>query len=107
MEGGEVRHEHLSLNSAPVVGFGDASVTPPTDPRELPSSRSAIDLVEGKPGAFWRAGGHTLLRSALIGGGMYAFGADRYPHLWVRALGAGVAIELFAIGWVLTHRDQQ
>jgi hypothetical protein len=98
--------EHLSFNSAPVVGFGDASVAPPTDPRELPSSRSAIDLVEGKPGAFWKAGAHTILRSALIGSGMYVIGGDRNPRLWVRALGAGVAIEVFAIGWVLTHRDQ-
>jgi len=100
-------HEHLSLNSAPVVGFGDASVTPPTDPRELPSSRSAIDLVEGKPGAIWRAGSHTLLRAALIGGGLYVIGADRNPHLWVRALGGAVAIEVFAIGWVLANREQK
>jgi len=100
-------NEQVFLNGASGVGFGVAAVSPPTDPRELPSSRSAIDLVEGKPGAFWRASGHTLLRSALIGGGMYAIGGDRNPHLWTRALGAGVAIELFAIGWVLVHRDQE
>ena len=89
-----------------VVGFGEA-VTPPTDPKELPSSRSAIDLVEGKPGAVWRAGGHTILRSALIGSGLYVIGADRGPHLWTRALGAGVAIEIFAVGWVLAHRGDK
>lgn len=94
------------LNGSSVIGFGDEAVSPPTDPRELPSSRSAIALVEGQPGAIWKAAGHTLLRSGLIGSGLYVLGADRGPHLWIRALGAGVAIEVFALGWVLVHRRQ-
>lgn len=99
--------EELFLGNAPVVGFGEAIVTPPRDPRELPSGGSAIALVDGKPGAIWGVVGHTLLRSALIGSGMYVIGADRNPHLWVRALGGGVAIEVFVLGWVLVHRDQE
>lgn len=99
--------EQLSLGGAPVVGFGGADVAPPSDPRELPSSRSAIALVDGQPGAIWRAGGHTLLRAGLIGSGLYVLGADRGEHLWVRALGASMAIELFAIGWVLANRSKE
>jgi hypothetical protein len=99
--------ETMTHNGIPVIGFGDAVVTPPSDPRELPFSRSAIDLVEGKPGALWRAGGHTLLRAALIGGGLYVIGADRNPHLWARALGGAMAIEVFALGWVLVNRQEK
>ena len=97
----------MTRNGMPVIGFGDAVVAPPSDPRELPSSRSAIDLVEGKPGAIWRAGGHTLLRAGLIGTGLYVIGSDRNPHLWARALGGAMAIEVFALGWVLVRRGQE
>jgi len=97
----------MTRNGMPVIGFGDAVVAPPSDPRELPSSRSAIDLVEGKPGAIWRAGGHTLLRAGLIGTGLYVIGADRNPHLWARALGGAMAIEVFALGWVLVNCQER
>lgn len=98
-----MRHERLALNGTAIVGFGADCPAQP-DPRELPSSRSAIDLIDGQPGALLRVGGHTLARAALIGAGLYIIGADRNPHLVTRAFGASVAIELFAIGWVLTKR---
>lgn len=98
----------MNRNGVRVIGFGDTGVVPPVDPRELPSSRSAIDLVDGKPGAIWRVVTHTIGRTALIGTGMYVVGADRGPHLWIRALGGGVAIEAFAITWVLLrHGDER
>jgi hypothetical protein len=92
----------ISRNGLPVVGFGEE--TP--DPRELPSSRSAIDLIEGKSGSLLKAGAHTVIRTLLIGSGMYIVGADRGPKLWLRAAGGSLAIEAFAIGWVLAHREK-
>lgn len=85
--------EQLSLNGAPVVGFGEA---PPTDPRELPSGRSAIDFVDGKPWAFARMGLHTVGRAGLIGLGLYAAG-DRDKRLCLHALGGSLAIETFVL----------
>jgi hypothetical protein len=96
--------ERLFLGNAPVVGFGDTSVSSP-DPRELPSGRSAIDLVDGKPGAFWQTCAHTVGRAGLIGLGLYAAG-DR-ERVWLHALGGSLAIETFVLGWVLVRRGAQ
>ena len=100
--------ERLSFNGAGVelVGLGDVSPPCPPDPRELPSSRSAIDFVDGVPGAFFRMCAHTAVRSAIIGVGLYATG-DRTKRLWLHALGGGVAIEAAAMVWVLTRRPEK
>lgn len=73
-----------------------------TDPRELPSSRSAIELVEGKPGAAVTAALHTAARTALIASGLYLAG-DR-GNVWTHAAGAALTIELFAILWVVYNQ---
>jgi len=70
-----------------------------TDPRELPSSRSAIELVEGKPGALITVAMHTAARAVLIGTGLYLAG-DR-GNILAHASGAALTIQLFAIMWVV------
>jgi hypothetical protein len=73
-----------------------------SDPRELPSGKSAIALVEGKAGSILGVATHLVLRSFLIGAGLWAFG-DRNPKLIYRAIGASFAIEAFVLTWVLIN----
>ena len=77
------------------------------DPRHLPSSASAIELVEGRPGSPALVALHVGMRTLLIAAGLYAFGGDRSQRLWQRSLGASVAIEAFALVWVATHPRPQ
>lgn len=73
------------------------------DPRSLPSGQSAIELMEGKPGAGVKVIGHTLLRAGLIAVGLYAAG-DRGEKLYTRALGSACAIEAFVLVWVAANK---
>jgi hypothetical protein len=84
---------------APVVSAGSCSA----DPRELPSGKSAIALVEGKAGSILGVATHVVLRSFLIGSGLWFFG-DRHPKLIYRAIGASLAIEAFVLTWVLLNQ---
>lgn len=74
------------------------------DPRELPSSVSAIELVDGKPGAGITVLLHMTARAVLIGSGLYLFGGDRNPRLWQRAMASSAAIEVFAITWASARK---
>ena len=70
----------------------------------LPSSESAKSFALGEPGATTMIALHTLGRAALIAPGIYLAGralgqADTGEGVVVKALGAAVALEIFAIVW--------
>jgi hypothetical protein len=64
----------------------------------LPSSESAQDLIDGKPGALPRVVAHTALRAGLVAVGMYAVGI-RGRDLAFGALGGAIGIEMFVFGY--------
>ena len=66
----------------------------------LPSSEAVVTLVRGDVGrGLVGVVGSSLLRAALIMGGLYVVGER--DHLVRNALGASAAIELFVLGWVI------
>ncbi len=76
----------------------DLSPKRPTEP--LPSSDSARDVIDGKPGAILTATGHAAGRACLIGLGMYALGGIRDTDTLFRgAVGGSLLIEGAALGY--------
>ena len=70
----------------------------------LPSSTSAADLIEGKPGSLGRAFLHTVGRATLIGTGLYAAGY-RGKDLVKGSIAASLAIEAFALVWFASQKS--
>lgn len=68
---------------------------------DLPSGTAAKALVKGEPGALGPVIGYTLLRSVLIGAGLYA--AGQRQQLVKSAVSASVAIELFVLWWAANN----
>jgi hypothetical protein len=81
--------------------IGSTSDQPPLKP--LPSSDSAMALVQGDFGALPTAVFHTVGRGLLLNVGMRLAGIDSKTALKASAAGA-VAIEAFAILWFSTQR---
>ncbi len=71
----------------------------------LPSSDSALALVDGKEGALGKAILHTVGRTCLISIGMYAAGQRK--NVIRSAVGASLAIEVFALIYFSSVRKQQ
>ncbi len=80
----------------------DTGAEPTSDPRELPSSRSAIEFIEGKPGSLVSVALHTAARTMLIALGLYLTGAR--DRVLVHALGAALTIEAAAFLWVMLQK---
>lgn len=76
----------------PTFGLGDACIT-------LPSSDAAVTLVRGNiASGVVGVVASTVLRAALIGGGLYLVGQRQ--HLVRNSLAAASAIEAFVLAWV-------
>jgi hypothetical protein len=76
----------------PTFGLGDECIT-------LPSSDAAVTLVRGNVASgLVGVVTSTLLRAALIGGGLYLVG--QRDHLARNSIAAASAIEAFVLAWV-------
>ena len=88
--------ESVSFSGRPAAGFalGDP---PATCPAALPSGSSAAALLGGDWRALPLAVGHTIVRAALVGAGLYAVGER--AHVVRNAVAGSLAIETFVLGW--------
>lgn len=93
------------MNRFPLADRLRAHITPGGENlMPLPSSESAKAFALGQKGATLTIALHTIGRAALIAPGLYvagrAFGSvDTKEALLIKALGAAMALELFAIVW--------
>ncbi len=64
----------------------------------LPSSESAYNFIQGRPGSTIRLVRDLFARAALVGVGMAV--AGEREHLFRNAFAGAVGIEVFVLGWV-------
>lgn len=77
----------------------------PCDDGQLPSGRAWVGFVrDGNLGDLAGALGHTALRAALIGTGLWLVGARR-DTLVRDAVAGSVGIDAFILAWTLWHSD--
>lgn len=71
----------------------------------LPSSQAAADALAGEEGAWLDVAGSMLGRAVLIGAGLAVVGERE--HLVRNSIAGACAIEVFVLGWIVTHRGEQ
>lgn len=95
--------ETVSLGGRRVRAFGLGD-PPSTCPAALPSGSSAAALVSGDWSALPLAVGHTIVRAALVAGGLLA--AGERAHVVRKAAAGSLAIESFVLAWAFWKRAQ-
>ena len=97
--------ESVSFAGRRTPGFalGDPPACP-VCPAALPSGSSAEALVGGDWKALPLAVGHTIVRAALVGAGLFA--AGERAHVVKKAVAGSLAIETFVLVWAAWKRQQ-